>query len=614
VPAATARPQVLVLRQGQPQHFDIGNDVAPPFAWSLVDSSGRIAQGRSDTGWISIDVPLAPDCYRLRIEGQAERETVLIVAPPAAYRPRFSVEGRRVWVLAVQLYGVRSRRNWGHGDFGDLLRLIGIAADAGAAGVALNPLHALFADRADEASPYSPNSRFFLNPLYIDVDAIPEFAGLDAKQLRSVERLRATDLVAYADVAALKMRALRAAHGAFRRTAGEARRKEFDAYRAERQEMLPAFAAFETLRQRFAGPWWDWPPDCRQPDPRIIAELCRTAADEMEFHEFLQWTADSQLRACVGQARAKAMAIGLYLDMAVGVDPAGFDAWLEQHAIVRGLSVGAPPDLLNTAGQNWGLVSFSPRALLQSDFAAFRQTLRAVMRHAGAVRIDHVLGLNRLFLIPAGRDARHGAYVHFPLQAMLAAVAQESVAARCLVIGEDLGTVPDGFRDAMSDWGLWRYLLMMFERGHDGAFLPSSSYPRDALVAFNTHDLPTFIGWLVGNDLRLRWSLGIDPGETEEQRVAARQALRDAVADGGEAAFADVARWLARTPCGILAISVEDILGVADQVNLPGTTTEHPNWRRRWPVLLEDLPSDPGLKALADVLLREGRSAPHTSA
>jgi 4-alpha-glucanotransferase len=279
---------------------------------------------------------------------------------------------------------------------------------------------------------------------------------------------------------------------------------------------------------------------------------------------------------------------------------------------MRGISVGAPPDACNPAGQNWGLASFHPTALICSDFSPLRETLRASMRYAGAIRLDHVLGLNRLFVIPEGRDAREGTYIRFPLEAMLAVIAQEAVEARCLVIGEDLGTVPEGFRDVMADWGLWTYRVTMFERGDNGEFLPPPAYPERALVAFNTHDLATFAGWLAGHDLAVKQAIGVDPGEDAQAREDARHALGAALAHCGlrhDLAFAAVIRFMARTPSRLLVISAEDVLAVLDQPNVPGTIDEHPNWRRKLPLDLQEIARSASLHAVADALAQEGRSS-----
>jgi 4-alpha-glucanotransferase len=306
------------------------------------------------------------------------------------------------------------------------------------------------------------------------------------------------------------------------------------------------------------------------------------------------------LQASRDHAAALGLKVGLYLDVAVGVQSGGFDAWNEQIAVSRQLSIGAPPDALQPAGQNWGLAGFNGGGLEVQSFAPFKDMLRASMRYAGAIRLDHVLGLNRLYVVPHGYAADNGAYVKMPLQALLAVTAQESVANRCVVIGEDLGTVPDGFRDELRDWGIWSYMVMMFERDDHGAFRGIDHYAPDALVTFNTHDLPTFAGWQGLSDLALKRSLGIDPGESDDSRRHAIAMLSDALRHqeiSSEGLYA-VAQFLARTRTRLLAIALEDLLGVTDQPNIPGTIDEHPNWRQRLPVAIDKIVGAIDLSAL----------------
>src|SRR3954449_3567926 len=310
---------------------------------------------------------------------------------------------------------------------------------------------------------------------------------------------------------------------------------------------------------------------------------------EVEFVEFVQWVADRQLQSCRDIAKQLGMKVGLYLDVAVGVQADGFDAWNEQTAISRHLAVGAPPDVLNTAGQDWGLAGCNTAGLEAKWFQPFRDMIRASMRHASAIRLDHVLGLMRLYLVPQGFSASDGVYVRMPFEALLAVTAQESVAHRCIVIGEDLGTVPEGFREQMADWGVWSYLVMMFERDERGQFRGIDHYAANALVTFNTHDLSTYAGWRSFGDLAQKRALGIDPGETDDERWHALHMLSDALSHHGidnHDLYAMVA-FLSRTRSRLLALSLEDLLGVADQPNIPGTVDEHPNWRRKLPVELE---------------------------
>jgi 4-alpha-glucanotransferase len=518
----------------------------------------------------------------------------------------------RSWGIAVQLYGIRSHRNWGHGDFTDLAHLIDIASEVGASAIGLNPLHALFDDRAEEASPYFPSSRLFLNPLYIDIEAIPECppAALADFEPR-VAALRQRDLVDYADVAQCKVKALQVAFDAFRQLASEARQRQFDDFKRAREPLLRAFTAFEVLRRRFGKPWWEWPVELRKPNETALRDTLSTNADELDYHAFVQWIADQQLSACRTKAQDAGLPLGLYLDVAVGVRADGFDAWSNQDFILPSLEIGAPPDQLNTEGQRWGLAGINPLSLIESDCAPFREVMRAAMQYAGAIRIDHILGLKRFYLIPRGVRADQGAYVRFPFEALLAAAAEESNASRCIVIGEDLGTVPPGFQDTLARYGIWSFQVMLFQRAADGGFVAQDHYRENALVTFATHDLPTFAGWLSGHDLTVKRGLGLDPGETDHDRAAAKEALGRAMAWRGlpNIDCLSVTRFLADTPSRLLMVNLEDASDEVDQVNVPGTIDEHPNWRRKLPVGLEEIAARSSLRTIADVLAHEGRSS-----
>lgn len=606
---AAELPPTLLWRLGRSRSLTLGDSDAAT-QWRLIDGETEVASGTTTGAGLEIPATTPPGLYRLEMAGKAAGR--LLVAPPTAHQ--FGSAQERRWLLAVQLYGVRSHRNWGHGDFTDLAALVRLAAEVGAAGVGLNPLHALFDDHAEQASPYSPNSRLFLNPLYIDLDAVPDFPGLDASGLATaVARLRTAEEVDYRAVAEAKSAALRLAFKRFWRSRGKRRRTDFEAFCARRGEALARFAAFEVLRRRFQDVWWNWPEEWRRPNASRLAALRAEAGEDMAYYEYVQWIADEQLAACQREANERGLPIGLYIDLAVGVEPGGADAWAAQHSVVPQVEVGAPPDLLNTVGQAWGLAAFNPRALETEAFVPFAALIEAAMRHAGAVRLDHVLGLNRLYLIPFGLAAREGAYIRYPLEFLLATVAIESVRRGCVTIGEDLGTVPEELRSILADWGIWSYLVMTFERRPDGSFKHPHEYRADALVTFNTHDLPSFAGWLCGHDLRVKRGLGIDPGETDAERDDTRRLLREvlrecAIGDGGEPCLVDVLRFLARTQSRLLAVALDDILGVLEQPNVPGTKDEHPNWRRRLPTALEDLVEDRRLHAVADMLRAEGRS------
>jgi 4-alpha-glucanotransferase len=585
-----------------------------PFAWEVL-SDEKIAEGEGTSPFLTLRPGLPYGIFRLRVtmkgsQGPLCEETPLIVCPAQAYQGEATAP-RRMWALAVQLYGVRSLRNWGHGDFSDLVLLIDLAADLGASGIGLNPLHSWFDDRPEEPSPYFPNSRLFLNSLYIDVEAIPEFPGVKAAGLEEeLARLRNESVIDYRGIAEAKLHGLKLARDAFLKRGSRERRDSFDRFRENQALPLARFACFEFLRRKFAGPWWEWPDEWRRADEEALDRLCQSEEAGITFFQYVQWVAHEQLDRCRARARARRMPIGLYLDIAVGVRSDGFDAWCDQDAILAGMAIGAPPDNLNSLGQNWGLAGFNPLGLEHQRFEPFRQLLQAAMYYAGAVRLDHVLGLQRLYLIPHGIAANQGTYIRLPFHALLATAAFVSAQNQCLVVGEDLGTVPENFRETLADWGIWSYQVMLFERTAGGAFAAPESYRENALVTFATHDLPTFAGWRAHRDLAVKRALNIDPGESDNDRHGALEALHQALTRRGIAAtdFAAVAKYLADTPSRLLVISMEDLLGVREQVNLPGTLDEHPNWRQPLPVVLEELRNHENLTSIANIMRSVGRS------
>lgn len=582
----SVEPIVLRMGSGPLQIAVPGHDIA---RWSLYERGELAGEGQPVDAVVRLP-DLGAGIYRLNACGEDDVirwSRVIVVAPATAFPGDFD----RVWVLAVQLYSLRSDRNWGIGDFTDLRNLIVVASELGCAGIGLNPLHALFDDQPNDCSPYAPSSRLFLNPIYIDVEAIPEFPGIDAMMREAIGREKQRELIDYAAVAGWKQAVLQLAFASFKADRQSERGREFESFRRRHGQLLSRFGCFEALRKQYKRPWWEWPSEHRNPHDGPVDEFrTRAGRDDIEFVEYVQWIAHTQLQACTELAASRGMKVGLYLDVAVGVRADGFDAWLEQGAISRDLSVGAPPDILNTAGQDWGLAGFNGAGLAERNFEPFRAMIAASARYSGAIRLDHVLGLGRLYLVPSGMSPREGAYVRMPLDALLGVVAVESEAHRCIVIGEDLGTVPQGFREQLSAWGVWSYQVMLFEREHDGRFKGPDRFSGNALVTFNTHDLSSFAGWRSGHDRRVKQSLAIDPGESEEERHRAIALLLEALAGNGihAADFPAVMAYLSRTPSRILSVAIDDILGVVEQVNVPGTTDQHPNWRRRLPVSIDE--------------------------
>ncbi len=609
-----------------------GNEMSGGFR----PSGGEFRDMRDiDGGTVArLDLPLPGDIpegyHRLSVEVAGEpAQSTLIVAPSKAYAPPWLKEGKRLWGIACHLYSLRSENNWGIGDFTDLASLSRITADFGGAAVGINPLHALFPPYPDHASPYSPSSRLFLNPLYIDVTREPEFQN--SHEIRAIaesegfiERLARARDASYVDyplISAIKLVMLKRMHDFFaeRHPPGakdDPRRADFDAFMKEGGEALRRFTLFQALNEHFEGaPWNRWPGDYRRPDSDGSGNFARANQRRLEFHAYQQWLAERQLAEAAEACAGAGMEVGLYMDLAVGADPNGADAWCEPDAIVHNAGFGAPPDAFNAQGQDWGMPPFHPHGLREKAYAPFIAMLRVNMRHAGALRVDHVMGLMHFYWIPPGEKACQGAYVRYPFDDLLGILALESVRNRCLVIGEDLGTVPEGFRERMAKEGALSYRVMRFERHADGLFKRPGAYPALSLSTSATHDLSTIKGHWLGHDLELRRNLGFY--ETEEERRADEDSLRReldlliaALKDQGlvPESFPDgkageeetvrrlvvaVERFLARSPSQLLKVNLDDLLVEADPLNLPGTVGEYPNWRRKNSISLEALGDDP---------------------
>jgi len=644
-------PPVLVVEEGRPVEIDrppAGEPVR--VAWRVVTETGEVRAGKIDPRPRSrgrraaarLQLDRLPHGYhRLEVAiGGASKAATLIVAPTQAFFPEAWAQGRRDWALSAQLYSLRSERNWGIGDFTDLADLGRAAAQAGASAIGLNPLHALFPARPDQVSPYSPSSRLFLNPVYIDVAAVPEFAACDAARgmvdepafKAALARARGSELVDYAAVWALKRSVLEALHRELRARRIETgaahgeRGGDFARFVAEGGETLARFATFEALQDHFHEggrciPWRAWPAPYRDPASADTHAFAAEHAARVEFSQYLQWEADRQLAAAAQALRAAGMSVGLYRDLAVGVDPNGAEAWADQNLLAPGASVGAPPDIYNTKGQDWGLTPFNPLALAARAYDPFVATVRANMRHAGALRIDHVIGMKRLWWVPRNQGPHAGAYVAYPLDDLLGIIALESRRNRCLVVGEDLGTVPEGFREELKRRGILSYRLLLFEREEgDGQFIRPEEYPPLAAAAVSTHDLATLRGLWQGRDLEWRRELGLYPSTEHAEKDMAyrddlRRHLRKALREDAEAAgAADVVdddpaalaaaahRFLTRSASRLLLVQVEDLLGQLEQMNLPGTVDEHPNWRRKLDVPIDRIFSQPLARRLVALL------------
>jgi 4-alpha-glucanotransferase len=580
------------------------------------------------------DLPQGCHSLRAGIPGVVVADCVLIAAPHGCFEPQALRDGRRLWGVAVQLYTLRSRDNWGIGDFADLEQAVRCFAPAGASFIALNPLHALFPGNPRHFSPYSPSSRRFLNALYIAVERMREFAECAEAQGRvaapgfqaELERLRAATNVDYPGVAAAKLPLLRMLYDHFTRehlARGSGRAADFRAYVAGRGESLRLHALHDAIDvhlraqdSRASWGWPAWPPELRDPSQQGVRDFAAAHADEVGFHMWLQWIAEEQLGAVQRLSRELGMAIGLYGDYAVGVNPSGSETWSDQALYRRSAGVGAPPDALALKGQDWGIPPQDPGVLEAEGYRPFRELISANMRHFGALRLDHVMALCRQWWVPVGLGATEGGYVHYPLDDLMSVLALESQRHCCLVVGEDLGTVPREVTMAMEERVVYSYRVLLFEKHADGRFRRPDEYPRRAIATVTTHDLPTLAGYWLGNDIGLRERLALYPSEQVRLHVAAeragdREALlaaleREGLApDGreslhGEALSRAIHVYLARSASALVVLQVEDLAGMTDPVNVPGTSDEHANWQRKMNCGLEDLLAREGVRRLLD--------------
>ena len=538
------------------------------------------------------------------------------VAPGRCYQPPMLERGGRIWGFMTQLYGIRSARNWGIGDFGDLRSLVELGARLGASVIGVNPLHAA------GVSPYSPTSRHALNWLYIDVEAVPEYAESEAAQRlvqsrkfqANLQTLRSSDLVDHAGVAAAKRAVLELVYAAFRKKT--ARRAELAAFRKAGTNELRGYALFEALRERHPGPWQGWPKELQDPESPAVRAFAKKHAERVGFHEYLQWNARRQLDALQARALELGMPVGLYVDLALGADRGSAEVWADQSAYAADMAAGAPPDEFNPRGQDWGLPPYSPRALRAAGYAPFVDLLRANMPEGGALRLDHVMALARLYWIPQGSKPERGGYVQYPFGELLAILARESRRRRCLVVGEDLGTVPKELRAALNEAGVLSYRPLLFEKGEGGEYCPPSAYPREALVCASTHDLPTWRGYFEGKDIELRAQHGLTldaEKERQQRRADVEKLKRGLEREGLDTSAASAHAFLARTPSKVLMVQPEDVFELADQANLPGSVDQYPNWRRKLPVPLEAWAAEPRIASLAKSLDdRSFKRAPKT--
>jgi 4-alpha-glucanotransferase len=614
-------------------------------AWDLPERGSHNQDGK---WYVLRDLPLPADLppgyHRLEVDLEhAGREScALIVAPDKCHEPAELGGGARLWGVAVQLYALRSENNWGIGDFSDLAELLRLAAASGAGFVGISPVHALFPSDPMLYSPYSASSRHAINVLFIDVAAVLEVQGsrraqaimADAGFRARLSKSRAATHVDYAAVASLKMAVLQAAFERFRtehlarHTARAAACRAFLRERGEAMRLHTLFDAIDGHFRRHHGTgagWHNWPEEYRSPGGEAVRRFAHEHADEVDFHGYLQWLAAEQLGAVRKLARELSLSVGIYGDYAVGVNASGSETWSDQSLYCTGAAIGAPPDPIGVGGQEWGIPPQDPRQLRRSAYAPFAALVRASMRTCGALRLDHVMALFRQWWVPRGLKSADGGYVHYPLDDLLGVVALESHRNECLIVGEDLGVVPDEIRRALPQFGVYHYKVVLFEQ-KGGEFVAPADYIRHALAVVTTHDLPTLHGWWSGHDIDLWERLGFYSDASTATRLRAERQLdrqrllralcREKLWAGEDGVVPEYSAELCRavhvylgtSPTALVTVQLEDMIGMLEPVNVPGTSSEYSNWTRRMTSSARDIFAREDVRELCAAMLASRQS------
>jgi 4-alpha-glucanotransferase len=636
---------VLVVRSGEPVEVPLHLGVSAresEFSWRLETEQGTVLEGylqsqivrdeRAEGGDLVFQLPQDLEWgYHKLLISRKRRKTpysmTLIVTPQACFKQSALEEGKKIWGPSVQLYTLRTQYNWGIGDFGDLKQLVTEIASRGGDFIGLNPIHSLFPANPEGASPYSPSSRRWLNILYIDVSSVPEFSlSAEAQQLvgsaefqKRLQQARDTHWVNYSEVSDLKMSVLPLLYTEFKSRhldTGSDRARHFLDFVEEGGESLLHQAAFDALHAKLHAQnpdMWGWPAfpeEYQKFDSQAVTKFIDENRDQVNLYMYMQWIADGQIKEAQSLAEEKGMTVGLYRDLAVGVANSGSETWADEGNLLQDVSIGAPPDILGPLGQNWGLPPLNPQVLTETSYDAYIKLLRANMKHCGALRIDHVLGLLRLWWIPEGEGATKGAYMYYPVEDMLAILALESHRMQCSVIGEDLGTVPDEMVDILAKAGIHSYKVFFFETAEDGGFYSPSHYTEQSMSALCTHDMPTLRGFWHCDDLKIGQELGLYPDEEQlkglfDDRLKCKQEILNSIAWHGllpegigmDAKLVPMDHYLSEAlqlhlaagASALLSVQLEDWLEMDQPVNIPGTVDEYPNWRRKLSVNLDQL-------------------------
>jgi 4-alpha-glucanotransferase len=621
-------PPLLTVDRGHPLDLSPWFEPHSPFVLEL-EEGGSLDGSLNAQGQLPAQASVG--YHHLSIGGQ---QLTLAVAPATCYSLAMATDTPipRTWGLTVQLYALRREGDGGFGDTLALEALVRSAGERGADALAISPVHAMFASDTERYSPYSPSSRLFLNALYAAPGAILGERALrvaieETELAEELSELETLPLIDWPRAAAAKWQLLQALYDGFVSGANPLQ-EDFSSFRQQGGEALENHCCFEALqaectRLGMSQDWREWPDAFKQPRGQAITEFAAQHQPQIGFHAFAQWLIARGLERAHIAARSSGMRVGLIADLAVGADGAGSQAWSRQDELLSSLTVGAPPDILNRAGQSWGISAFSPDGLKRHGFRAFIEMLRANFAHAGGLRIDHIMGLQRLWVVPVGSPPAEGAYLNYPLDDMLRLLALESWRHKAIVLGEDLGTVPPGLHDKLSARAMLGMRVLLFEQ-HNAHFKPILDWSDEALATTSTHDLPTLAGWWSGLDIDWNSRLGHVDEQTErhwrEDRQRERQGLRHALSQDWANFRGDFSereqvidasvRYLGHTRAPLVLLPMEDALSLEEQFNLPGTTDTHPNWRRRLPgesaKLLDDEPAARRLELLSQARLQAG--------
>lgn len=610
---AAPLPPLITHREDTPLSLIRQFQVGTPY--KLILESGESLAGRLDNAG-SLP-PLSRGYHQLQI---ADLEMTLAIAPQAcpSVDHLINQESARIWGISAQLYSLRRPGDGGLGDTGALEILARQVAAKGADVLAISPVHAMFSANSANYSPYSPSSRLFFNSLHSAPDLVlgrqaVNHAVSQCHLQAEMAHLEASDLIDWPAASAVKQRLLRRLYTNFN-NADNALAADFRAFVRQGGEALAQHCSFEALHAVMlglhkSGDWRQWPADLRAPHSPTVERFAAEHQQEINFHGFAQWLVMRSLEHAQKAARDAGMRIGLISDLAVGAHGSGSQTWTRQEEFLPSVSVGAPPDILNSQGQNWGISAFSPSGLRRSGFRAFIEMLRANLAYSGGIRIDHVMGLQRLWLIPGDASPDQGAYLDYPFEDQLRLLSLESWRRRALVIGEDLGTVPSGLRQELASRNILGTRVLLFEH-QDNRFKPAAIWPADALATTTTHDLPSITGWFKGRDIDWRHqaqhSSSAQTTNERRQRTIEKSALLSALKEGGHlhegdddsnATLAASIGFIGSSPAPLALVPLEDLIGTEEQPNLPGPGDIHPNWRRRWSMNVGDMLAAPQVES-----------------